>query len=144
MNQRKFNGEFVTNYLKEHPQMWKALVAVLWPDTKQQSKTYFRDKESISTTTLAALHDVTQLPWDCFFIREGEEQPDIKNIDQRVEIHHNHINTLNANSNPEVLLAYIDMANTLLAEKDQRIADLKSQVADLRETIKAFSASKMA
>lgn len=143
-NSKQFNGKFVTDYLNQHPKIWRALTNVLWSGKTQQNKTYFIDKTDVKASTLWVLHEVTGLPWELFFIGEGEPQPDAATIDNRIDIHHNHIDTLNANSNPEVLLAYLDMSRDLLAEKDKRIEDMQARLDSLQksrdEILKRFPA----
>lgn len=134
-----FNGKFVHEYLAQNPQVWKALCDILWKEKSQQKKSYFKEKTEVSTSTLWTLHEVTGLPWEYFFIGDGDPEPDVKNIDQRIDIHHNTIHTLNANSNPEVLLAYLDMSKALNAEKDKRIAELQLNNAYLRESLDEIS-----
>lgn len=132
VNSKQFNGKFVTDYLMQHPKIWRLLADTLWEGKTQQNKNYFAKKTDINATTLWILHDVTGLPWDTFFIGEGDPQPDVTTIDNRIDIHHNHIDTLNANSNPEVLLAYLEMSRELSKEKDKTIHSMQQTINSLQ------------
>lgn len=129
-----FNGKFVHEYLHKHPMLWRAVADTLWGDKHPQKKTYFEKKTDVNSTTLFVLHEVTGLPWEYFFIGEGDPEPNPNVIDQHLDIHHNRIQTLNANTNPEVLLAYIDMSKKLNDEKDKRIADLQKNIERLENS----------
>lgn len=129
-----FNGKFVHEYLQQNPRLWRALADILWDGKSQQKKSYFEQKTEVNSSTLFVLHEVTGLPWEYFFIGEGESQPNLNSIDQHIDIHHNSINTLNANTNPEVLLAYIDMAKQLNTEKEKRIATLEETIRELKDS----------
>ena len=131
---KQFNGKLVHDYLQQNPRIWKALCDTLWSDKATQKKSYFEKKTEVNSSTLWALHEVTGLPWEYFFIGVGDIQPDVQTIDQHINIHHNHINTLNANSNPEVLLAYLDMTKALNEEKDKRIQELQSIIETLKSS----------
>lgn len=130
-----FNGKFVHEYLAQNPRVWKALCDILWSEKSQQKKSYFEKKTEVASSTLWALHEVTGLPWEYFFTGEGDPEINPKTVDQHLDIHHNTIHTLNANSNPEVLLAYLDMSKQLNNEKDKRIAELQTNNRMLRASV---------
>lgn len=133
MIKKYFNGRLVTKHLLENSSDFHALQDATFG--KKLTRNYFEKRKTINSDTLWKLSQIFGWPLDMFFIAENESDPDITNPNSQCVFHHNKINTVNAQTNSEVLFALLQSNQQIVAMKDEQIRELQDRYTELMKKI---------